>query len=251
MGKYKILLPVTNNPELVRQKLIDIPDKTKLILINNFDNEEVEDLCKRAEGSGSEVHRYPKNLGLAASWNVGLRKMVEEDLDFIIFLSVSARFDKSINYFVDKIYHVENKKPYYRYLASPTATLHCFAHTRKAVEVGGYFDENFWPIYHEDTDFCCRSTLNGFGEKVRMLNLRDVVSSISYSLSMSDRRLFRLFQLNAERMGDYFIEKWGRIGPIPLYKSPFNNPNYGINDWKVDTNIFTWPPGIYEGNFDD
>jgi glycosyltransferase involved in cell wall biosynthesis len=246
---YRILLPVTNNPGLVKDKLEEV-DLTKLTLINNFDNPGVELLCKQAESKGTLVYRYPKNLGLAASWNVGLREVVNQNLDFVIILSVSAVFNKSINYFIDSIYdHMSKHGPMYRYLASGQATLHCFAHTRLCIDMGGYFDENFYPIYHEDTDFCYRSTLNGVNKKVKNLHLKNVVHSRAFSISMKDKRLFRLYQENAGRIGSYYQSKWGGVHRSEIYPYPFNNPSIKVNEWTVDPKIFEWPKGVYEGEF--
>jgi hypothetical protein len=247
---YRILLPVTNNPELVKQKLIDIPDKTKLILVNNFDNQKVENLSCQAETLGAEVHRHPMNLGLAASWNLGFRRMEELKCNFIIFLSASAVFDKSIEYFVEKI--IENElagKKGTRYIASNIATLHCFAQTQLCLDRGGYFDENFWPIYYEDTDYCRRSDLNEVNKGVFQLHLNDVVHSLAYSIAMRDRRLMFLWQNNAYRVADYYLRKWGGVQNSEIFTTPFNNPNMHVNHWTFEAGPGIWPPNVYEGNF--
>jgi GT2 family glycosyltransferase len=247
---YRILLPVTNNPELVKQKLIDIPDKTKLILVNNFDNPEVENLSCQAETLGAEVYRYPRNLGLAASWNLGLHHMKEDQCDFVIFLSASAVFDKSIKCFIEKIIEEETAgKKGTRYIASNLATMHCFAHTQLCLKLGGYFDENFWPIYYEDTDYCRRNGLNGVRPGIMRLGLDDVVHSLAYSISMRDRRLMYLWQNNAYRVADYYQRKWGGVQNSETFSTPFNNPCLHANYWKKEAGVGIWPPKVYEGKF--
>jgi len=246
---YKVLLPVTNNPELVQDKLKEI-DLSKLILINNFDNKEVELLCQQAEVRGAEVLRYPRNLGLAASWNVGLRKMKEQDKDFVIILSVSAVLEKPVSYFAEQIIkYEETQSMQSRYLASGLATLHCFAHTSRGVDIGGYFDENFYPIYYEDMDFSRRSQLNGLEQEVKNLNLEDFAKSRAYSIAMKDPRLFKLFQLSTNRMVDYYNRKWGGYQLQETFSYPFNNSAIGVNEWTVDPSVTIWPEGVYEGNF--
>ncbi len=246
---YKILLPVTNNPELVQDKIREVP-LDRLILVNNFDNPEVEILCKQAEDGGAEVHRYPRNLGLAASWNLGMRKIKEDGNDFLIILSASAVLEDSIERFADSIVDYESQNGLqYRYLASGRATLHCFAQTNVSVDVGGYFDENFWPIYYEDTDYCRRSKLNGINTKVVPLNLPDLVYSRAYSIAMRDKRLFKLHQFNAGRIGQYYVDKWGAHQGSETYITPFNDPSIGVNDWALRPGVTEWYPGIYEGRF--
>lgn len=244
---YKILLPVANNPELVQAKIREL-DLEKLILVNNFDNSEVESLCCLAEDKGAEVHRYPRNLGVGASWNIGLRKVVEEDLEFIIILSVSARFEKPIEYFVEAIRKAEAARPIgTRYVASSAAKLHCFAHTKRGVESGGYLDENLWPAYVEDQDFSRRSELNEVMRAGgRSLNLQGVVSSHGKSIALRDRRLFKLFQSNNPRQRAYYKRKWGGEWRQEKFLTPFNNPARGLNDWTLEPGVGVWPPGLYE-----
>lgn len=250
---YKILLPVTNSPELVQDKLRELP-LDRLILVNNFDNQEVGLLCNQAEDNGAEVYRYPKNLGLAASWNLGLRRICRDHDDFVIFLSVSAILDgdRSVKTFVDEIRTYEDRYGgQCRYIASHKATLHFFAHTRRSVDIGGEFDENFWPIYFEDTDFSRRSILNGVKKEVVWFNLDHLARSREYSLGVkSDRRLFRLHQMNASRIGEYYTSKWGGVHLSETFIHPFNDPEIGVNDWTVASGVGDWPEGVYEGNFE-
>lgn len=230
---YKVLLPVTTNPELVEQKLKDIPDLTKLIMVNNFDNPHVYQVSLKAKDAGAEVYYFPQNLGLASSWNLGKRRMMEDDCDFVIILSVSAVFDKSMNHFIDYIVDKEAKEPKGRYICSGRATMHCFAHTRMAVEMGGYFDENFWPIYFEDTDYGYRSSLNGLKDYVDICGLDDVVHSMAYGIAMREPRLFAVYEPHAGRIGHYYANKWGGVHRSETFTHPFNNLSVGVNEWTL------------------
>src|SRR5574343_300178 len=139
---YRILLPITTDrEELVTTKLHkDIPDLERLILLNNWTDPKALELSHYAASKGAEVYHIPQNLGCGPSWNFGLRRMLEDKDDFLIILSPSAIFDHSILYFIDAIYNTEDKEPYARYIASPIATLHCFAITPFGVQLGGYWD---------------------------------------------------------------------------------------------------------------
>jgi hypothetical protein len=243
---YKILLPITTDAEgLVTQKLTrDIPDMSKLILLNNWTEPDVYKLSQEAASKGAEVYHIPGNLGCGPSWNFGFRRMMEDVCDFVIILSPSAVFDKSIMYFVDAIYKQESIKPMGRYVASGLATLHCFAHTRLGVEVGGYLDENFWPIYYEDTDFCRRSMLNGFGTDkngkinfVYLSGLEDVVHSYANSFTCRNKDLFKLYENRGGWMAEYYVSKWGGIQGSEKFEHPFNNPLVGINEWTLDPSV--------------
>ena len=230
---YKVLLPVTTNPELVRQKLIDIPDLTKLIMVNNFDIPEVYDFCVEAKEKGAEVYYQPENAGLATSWNLGMRRMIEDSCDFVIFLSVSAIFNKPMQLFIDFIAEHEERDPRCRYICSELATLHCFAHTPMSVEMGGYFDENFWPIYFEDTDYGKRSKHNNVNQYITWCNLQDVVHSKGFSIAMKNPRLFKMYEAEIQNIHNYYVGKWGGTHNNETFENPFNNPDTSINEWHL------------------
>lgn len=241
---YKVLMPVTNNPELVSQKFKDIPDMSKLILVNNFDNPEVYQLSLQAKDQGAEVYYFPQNLGLAPSWNLGMQRMKEDNCDFVIFLSPSVVFDKSMQLFIDYIVNSEAEQKKCRYVCSGLATMHCFAHTRLCLEVGGEFDENFWPIYYEDTDYSKRSQHNGIKGLVKLCGLNDVAHSLEYCISMKNKQLFQTFQNHAHRQGTYYVSKWGGTHTNETFTRPFNDPKMGINDWVLAPGVPV-PPKPY------
>jgi hypothetical protein len=243
---YKILLPVTTDTEgLVSQKLLyDLKEEMEhLILLNNWIDPQVAELCKNAASKGAETYYIPGNLGCGPSWNFGIKRMMEDGSDFVIILSPSVVFDKSIQYFIDAIYKQESINKMGRYIASGLATLHCFAHTPLGVELGGYFDENFWPVYYEDTDFCCRSKLNGLGTYgshvgfVWSCSLNEHFHSLAYSITCRNNTLFKLYESRGGWMAEYYVRKWGGVHNSEIYQHPFNNPNIGINEWIIDPSV--------------
>jgi len=248
---YKILLPITNVPELVWQKLKDLKGyEESLIVVNNWTVPEIAQCAQEFADQGAEVWDCSYNLGLGATWNFGMQRMKEDNCDFVIFLAPSAIFTKSIQYFIDAILEQENKENRCRYVCSKKATLHCFAHTRYGLELGGLFDENFWPIYYEDTDYCHRSKFNGIGKlpsriserssmnidevgEVVNLNLNDVVYSQSFSVSCrEDASLMDLHMRNCNRWTEYYVAKWGGQHGSEQYRTPFGNPDTDINRWE-------------------
>lgn len=231
---YRVLLPVTNCQEYVEDVIAHIPDLTRLILVDNFDNPQVLDLCKGAREKGATLYYFPFNLGLAASWNIGLRAMAEEaGVEFVIILSASAFLSGSLQAFVDAIMEQEARAPNCRYIASSTASLHCFAQTRLSLELGGYFDENFWPIYYEDTDYCQRSRFNGTAGRTAWCGLEGLVRSRGASIALREPRLNQLWEANACRIIDYYKAKWGGAQLDERYARPFNDSRVGVNEWRV------------------
>jgi GT2 family glycosyltransferase len=231
---YKILLPVSSPAFLVKERLEDLKGfEEHTIVLNNWTDSDTEIQVKEFAARGAEAYNCTYNLGLAASWNFGMKRMMEDEDDFVIILSASAVFDKSISYFIDAILEHENRQPMGRYICSSKAQLHCFAHTRIGVEVGGYFDENFWPIYYEDTDFIYRAKLNNMVGKM-LSSTTDIVHSYALSISCNKNpELMSLHQHNASRWNQYYINKWGGDHNSEIFSTPFNNPSTHINSWKI------------------
>jgi len=249
---FKILLPVTTPASLVEQKLSDLAGLEKqTIVVNNWTDPETEKFVKEFARRGAETYGCTYNLGLGASWNLGMRRMMEDQDDFVIILSASAVFDKPVQWFVEAILRQEENEKMCRYICSSSASLHCFAHTKLGVEMGGYFDENFWPIYYEDTDYSHRSKFNGVGHRVakagerstintqssslvKCLGQEDVVHSYGASVACNtDPDLLSLHQHNCHRWSTYYVAKWGGNHGSEQYCTPFNDPIKGVNEWSV------------------
>jgi hypothetical protein len=249
---YKILLPVASPAFLVKNKLIELKGhEENLIIINNWTDPETEIYVKEFAARGAEAYNCTYNLGLAASWNWGMQRMKEDNYDFVIFLSASAVFERDLRFFIDAIIKSEAKQKMARYVCSPRASLHCFCHTRLGLELGGYFDENFWPIYYEDTDYCHRSKFNSVGVPhdpisirtminheggglVSMLGLNDIVYSHSFSATCNSKQeLMSLHQTNCHRWSTYYQKKWGGDHGSEKYSHPFNDPNKDVNFWEI------------------
>jgi len=250
---YRILVPVTTTPEHVKVLVDSVRDKTKLILFNNFDDQEVEKICKRVEGEGAEVHRHPENFGVCRSWNYVLRKQITDGFDYSLIMSVSAVFDKKypVEYFIERVHEKEQERKKWWYIVNSKVARHCFVNTRLYIEKFGLFDENFYPAYYDDTDLEYRHKIISEREDVRDMVYdfnEDFVNSIKYSMAInSDIRLLHHFQSNAERIIRYYIRKWGGQPGSEKWKHPYNNPDNDINFWEIEKGVeFVKLMGKYE-----
>jgi GT2 family glycosyltransferase len=227
---YRILMTVTVRQDIVEQRLKEL-DLTKLILVNNYTNPQILSLCQQAAKSGAEVYHFPYNLGCGASANLGMRKMMDEGDDIVIIASSSAKILSPVQEFVNYIEEAEKVEQRDRYICSQsTAGSHFFAFTRRAVELAGYYDENFWPIYFEDTEYNYRTSLIS-GYKVLDCKLGHIVKSEGISISMSEQPLLNLFQSNSNRIARYYQSKWGGNTGSERYTVPFNDPTKDIKEW--------------------
>lgn len=231
--KYKILIAVTAETEKFKNCVSKCPDKSKLVIVNNWHNNEVGALCNEYFKQGAEVQWYRNNLGCGAAMNIGLRKIESDGLDYVIILSPSALFTNSIQDFVDIIEEREKKEKNYYYLtvANMKTDLHAFAVTKRCVDEVGLYDENFYPVYYDDTDYGYRMSLIG-AQKTLCYPPR-----ISQDLGggvKSDEGIFNLYWVNVNHIHDYYVRKWGGEHTQELFKTPFNDPNKSIKDWTLE-----------------
>lgn len=234
--KYKILIAVTAEIEAFRKCVSKCPDKSKLVIINNWTSAPVEYLCKQLESEGAEVQRYPKNLGCGASMNIGLRKIETDNLDYVIILSPSALFTNSIQDFVDIIEEKEKmekteKNYYYLTVANKLTDLHAFAVTKKCVDEVGLYDENFYPVYYDDTDYGYRMSLIGAW---RTLCHPSRISQDLGGAVKSDPAIFDLYWKNVNHIHQYYGRKWGGEHTQETFKTPFNDSTKTIKDWIIE-----------------
>ncbi len=215
------------------------PDRSKLVIVNNWNNEEMAEQCNSLEREGAEVIRHPENIGCSGAMNIGLRKIESDDLDFVIILSPSALFTNTIQDFVDLIEKEESKKKNYYYLTMSNleTDLHAFAVMRRCVEEIGLYDENFYPVYYDDTDYGYRMKLHGVQKTIVT---PDRISQDLNGGLKSDPRAFDLYWKNVDHIHNYYVRKWGGEAGQEIYKTPFNNPKLTIKDWILERDKIIW-----------
>lgn len=229
---YRILMPVTSEAEAFNRALTRIPDKTKLTVVNNWDNPDVAETCRYLERTGADVRWHPENLGCAPSFNIGVKMLAEPGVDFVIIMVAAALFHRSVEDFAELVaYHEKTFRNYYYLTVGPYKTdLHAFALTKRFYNEVGFYDENFWPVYYEDTDLGRRMHLLGIHKTVLLDDLR---TSQGLSMAVSkDPRLLRLWELNATRVITYYRRKWGGDHTLETFARPFGNDNTPINFWQ-------------------
>ncbi len=231
--RYKILIAVMAEVEAFRKCVEKCPDKSKLVIVNNWDNPEIAHQCDDLEKQGAEIHRHPENIGCSGAMNIGLRKVLDENLDYVIILSPSALFENSVQDFVDIIEERERTERNYYYLtvANLQTDLHAFAITKRCVEEVGLYDENFYPVYYDDTDYGYRMGL--IGAKKTLVYPKRISQDLGGGLK-HDARAFALYWANVNHIHDYYVRKWGGEAGQEVFKTPFNDPKMTVKDWKLE-----------------
>jgi len=147
-----LIVPVLNRYDLLRRMLgsIDYPIRDLLIIDNGG---QFEDMFEKDElpVKNLRVLMMPSNLGVAASWNLGIKLFPHDPVWF--FASNDMWFERGD---LERLSHADTAS---LTLSQHYPYFHTFALGEGVVEAVGLFDERFHPAYHEDTDYLRRMKL--------------------------------------------------------------------------------------------
>lgn len=211
-----LIVPVLNQPELLCRMLGSIDHDVERVVV--IDNGGVFDGQWRV----TDHIRPGHNLGVAASWNLGMKVspgapwwlIVNHDIEF--GAGDLARLDEAVD---------PNGDTHYFMLG-----MAAFALTRHTLERVGYFDENFHPAYDEDLDWDRRAKLVGC-ERIEVGFTGTHVGSATIHSDPSLRR-----QNGRTHMANdvYYSRKWG--GPKQggeRFSTPFNRGGH-VGEWRLE-----------------
>lgn len=165
------------------------------------------------------------NLGVATSWNIGVRVMRAEAADWLIILSAAIRFNTDFGG-LDLVAELEANPDAYAVEAGHGMGWHLIAFHRRAFDLVGEFDENFYPAYLEDNDFGRRLLLGLGGHpplwpKVSVeVGLQGFCHGVDLGGAATDPDL----------MAAYYQAKWGGPPSREEFASPFNLA-VGLDHW--------------------
>jgi len=155
-----LIIPVLNRYDLLQRMLDTIDLKVAhLVLIDNgdsLDKIKFPDLVK-------QVHYIPlpANLGVAGSWNLGIKVLPHHDRWFIA--------SNDIMLAPGDLEQLADAQPDELTLTDSRPSWQLFCVGEEVIRTVGLFDENFHPAYFEDNDFENRTRHHGF--TIRKLQL--------------------------------------------------------------------------------
>lgn len=256
MKKIGIIIPAVNCLEYSKKTIDSIKTSHpyEIIFVDNGSIDGTKDWLKTQ--SFTKIID-PQVSGLAAIWNLGVKKARELDCSLFailnndIILSPNALNNMAKKMATGKYVMVtgvnqheginqpeEMMTKYATYDENEPDNEHpdfsCFMIDDQTIEKIGWFDENFFMAYFEDGDYHARIALAG--EKAV-----STISAIYYHFESKtvkmNPHLQSLISEAFQRNREYFKEKWGcePLGDVPnmlttYYKHPFNNPKKTIKN---------------------
>ena len=191
---------------------------------------------------------YIDNKGVAKAWNIGTRRAIEDGADVVFVLNddivlgkdtvdqlvthttsglygVVTGCDHRNTHTPAEIFNLEN--PNYEIDIIDAPDFACFAFSKTTWEIVGEFDENFYPAYFEDNDYVYRCLLAG-RQPVRSQN-SPFYHYGSRTQNAGGKQVVPSNQFVKNRA--YYVSKWGGFPGQETFKTPFNNPDLGWQNW--------------------
>jgi GT2 family glycosyltransferase len=200
-----LIVPVLNRYDLLQRMLdsVDVPVEHLLVI----DNGEGSDLFFSEKFANVTVLDMPANLGVAGSWNLGIKSfpyaqrwfIASNDVEFAAgSLEVLARARRDEITLADAFPHWQ-----------------AFAIGDEAVNDIGLFDESMFPAYFEDNDYMRRAEFVG-------VNVRRLVIKMKHENSSTVKAGYQ--HKNAKT---YAVNEKN-------YQSKIRNEDYSAGNWSLE-----------------
>lgn len=215
-----LAIPVLNRPDLLAKTVasIDHPVGT-LLIIDNSPELGMGDVAEASMLAFQHlvVTEPPTNLGVAASWNLAIRSYPR---DWVCLANADVEFAPGALAALDEAM----AEPGLRCLVEFAA----FGISPEVVDTVGWFDENFHPIYCEDSDYRYRCALAGVPIE-DIPNGSTHVGSVSYRGNPHHADNARTYPANVA----YYTAKWGGFIGQERYATPFG-ADVPLDHWRLD-----------------
>ena len=228
-----LIVPVLNRPDLLDRMLDSIDHPVDRVIV--IDNGDVIDPFiggRRMAPYHVRVIAPGHNLGVGASWNLGIKATALASWWLIANFDLEwgpgdlQRLEEAIEPRSATVYRM------FGYAA--------FALTPPAVHEIGWFDENIHPAYNDDLDYDRRRELAG----VRAVETGFTGTHVGSATIHSDPNLRRYNGFTHGRNDAYYAAKWGGAKQGgETFSTPFDRHGH-VGDWRLDINRLreqSWP----------
>lgn len=199
-----LAVPILNRPDLLIAMLASVDEPVRRVyVIDNGD-------CV-PEGLASHICRPGANLGVAASWNLAIRANITAPW----WLMVNADVVFAPGDLAQVAAAMEQPGPRIVTLLAFAA----FAFNAEVIDAVGWFDEDFGPMYFEDSDWCRRASLLG----IPAISIGGA-SVHAHETTISSNPDYHAANRRTEYINrEHYLGKWGGLAGAETYATPWNN----------------------------
>jgi GT2 family glycosyltransferase len=206
--KLIIGIPTINRADLLNEALIKYFEdfiETEIVIVDNGN----QDIVIRE--NKFFIYRPHQNLGVSGSWNIIMDYADKVNATHVLMLNDDiylGKTEEQILRMIDLFQHIHFLNSFMNWSSWILSV--------EAYKKIGNFDENFFPAYFEDNDYCYRMRLNEF-ERYNTDYLNPVVYRNSQTI-LKDSSLNQNFNKNRQ----YYASKWGGLPSEETFTTPFN-----------------------------
>ena len=191
------------------------------------------------DGWDGRLVQSGRNLGVPASWNLGVQTVIAEQIDYLVLASTSFRFGESGGRdFIDAVEMCDTGGVWCQH------GWHLIAIGRAMFERVGEFDEAFWPGYWEESDLCYRLWLTGEARRKFVpgdgFDPHENWCRVEVDGEFGEQAATLAAGLVPTRLlesAGYYEMKWGGPQGFETYEHPFNDPAMSVR--AVQQNGYT------------
>ena len=206
--KLVVGIPTINRADLLNDALAKYFEDFKNTEIAICDNGNQDIITREKKFM---IYRPQQNLGVSGSWNMIMDYADKISGTHVLMLNDDIYLGKTEEQIIRMI-ELFSHNDFYNSLMNWSA----WVLSVKAWKKVGNFDENFFPAYFEDNDYCYRMRLNEI-ERVNTDYLNPVIYRNSQTIE-KDPSLNSRFMNNRQ----YYASKWGGLPNEETFKKPFN-----------------------------
>lgn len=210
------------------ESLGSVPPGVNCLIVDNSPDSHVGKALGPIIRPGLEVVAAPENLGIAASWNLGL----ERGADQTLLLSASCRFTKPLGDFLAYSDSAANAYGLDYVSAADdehAVSWHCKAIGIAAVSSVGYFDENFFPTDMEEIDYERRLSLRRGRQRNGKFRgtLDSRIAGVKYAGASIALKAGCIWpegrRISGDGCANYYKRKWGGVQGEEALDLPFGD----------------------------
>lgn len=197
-----VIIPVLNRFDLLEECISSIDCEVEHLLI--VDNSGQYSIPAGLYGGKATVLNMPANMGVAGSWNLGIKSF-----PFAPYWIIASN---DIKYAPGQLQKLsDNSSP--DIVIKTSQAWSSFSIGSNIVKKVGLFDENYHPAYYEDTDYESRMRRLGLGDSCQSKNI-NVIAYGAATTIQNEERLFNRNIVTNESNYQYWQKKFSAEGAV-------------------------------------
>ena len=197
-----VIIPVLNRFDLLEECISSIDCEVEHLLI--VDNSGGYSMPAGLYSSKVTVLNMPANMGVAGSWNLGIKSF-----PFAPYWIIASNDIKYASGQLQKL--ADNSSP--DVVIKTSQAWSSFSIGSNIVKKVGLFDENYHPAYYEDTDYESRMRRLGLGDSCQSKNI-NVIAYGAATTIQNEERLFNRNIVTNESNYQYWQKKFNSDGAV-------------------------------------